>query len=175
MTFTNRRVRGTVVNRGRRSYAPGGLSTNNTGNGVRQGFDTLGSGVGLALQYDPAMDLAPGATGVPLVVVEGSVMKFVSALTNIPFQNRPVRLDMVVLTVVSSIPPPDAVRPGVSRGDKSWRIRRSHFSLAPFRNLAPTPSAFTYAQALDTVDRYIETSFPDFINCNLAKGVNNPA
>lgn len=171
--FTNRRVHGTVLNPGNRSYAPGRLTANNTSNGTRQGFDTLAVGVSSLLQYDATVNVDPGATGVPLTASEGTVMKFVSALTDIPFQNRPVGLDMVPLTIVRTIPSADAIRPGVSRARKASPCRLSDFNLDVFQNLAPTPGALTYEQALNAVDRYIETSFPDFINSNAAKGVNN--
>jgi uncharacterized repeat protein (TIGR02059 family) len=172
LPFTNRRVHGAMLNPGNRVYAPGGLTTNNLTNPTNQGFDTLAVGVS-GMTYLAGQNVDPGATGAPLAVSEGTVMKFVSALTGLPPQNRPVGLDMVPLTVVSSIPAADAIRPGISRASKASPCRLSQFNLGVFQNLAPTASAPTYAQALDWVDRYLEAAYPDFINNNSAKGINN--
>lgn len=170
--YTNRVMHGTMLNPGNRSFATGGLSANNTSNSL-QSYDTLAVGVSSMLPYNAAHNVDPGATGVPLAVTKGTVMKFVSKLTDLPAQNRPVGLDMVPLTVVSSIPAADAIRPGVSRASKDSLCHLSDFNLGVFRSFAPTANAPTYAQALDWVDRYIETTFPDFINNNAAKGINN--
>lgn len=171
--YTNRTVHGTMVNPGNRSFATGGLLANNTTNTV-QGWDSIGSSKPRVAYSAPA-NVDPGATGSPLVVTTGSVVKFVSKLSGLPngAENRPAGLDVVVLTVVDSIPAADAIRPGVSRTSKVSPCRRSQFDLSVFQNLAPTANAPTYAQALDWVDRYIETSQPDSINNPVAKGINN--
>lgn len=171
-TFTNRAVHGAMVNPGNRSYAPGGLTGNNIGNGVRQGFDGIGQGVS-GIAYTSADNVDPGATGAPVTLTSGSVVKFVSALTNIPVNRRPVGLDMVVLTVVDSIPRAGDLRPGVSRARKPSNINSSQFNLGVFRNLAPPASAPSFATALSWVDRYVEAAFPDFLTNTSLKGANN--
>lgn len=170
--YAHRVVHGAMVNPGNRAFAPGGLTANNTSNTL-QSFDTLASGVS-NMVYNAANNVDPGATGTPLVVSSGSVMKFVSRLTGLPINNRPVGLDMVVLTVVNDIPAGDAIRPGVSRaGNKASPCRLADANLGVFRNLAPTASAPDFATAISWVSRYIETSFPDTINNTGAKGSNN--
>lgn len=175
MTFTNRVVHGTMVNPGNRIYASGGLLANNTDNS-KQGWDglhreLLGTPTDKNI-YKPTFNRDPGATGEPLVVTKGSVVKFVSNLTP-PAQRRPVGLDMVVLTVVDAIPAADAIRPGVSRADKASPCRLSEFNLDVFQNLEPTVNAPTFEQALGWVDRYIEAGQVDFLNNYSHKGINN--
>lgn len=172
--YANRTVHGTMLNPGNRAFAVGGLTANNTTNTV-QGWDSIGSSKP-SVPYSAAANVDPGATGSPLVVSNGSVVKFVSRLTGLPngAENRPAGNDIVVLTVVDSIPAADAIRPGVSRaGSKASPCRLSQFDLAVFRGLAPTANAPTYAQALDWIDRYHETSQPDSINNPVAKASNN--
>lgn len=172
-TYTNRVVHGTMVNPGNRSFTTGRLTANNTTNTV-QGWDSITSSIGF-VAYNAGANVDPGATGSPLAVTTGSVLKFVSKLTDLPngAQNRPAGLDMVVLTVVDAIPAADAIRPGVSRSGKASPARLSQFDLGVFQNLAPTASAPTYAEALDWIDRYHETALPDSINNPTAKGINN--
>jgi len=169
--YTGRVAHGAMLNPGNRSFATGGLTANNTTNTV-QSFDTLADGVS-GMTYNATHNIDPGATGSPAEVTTGSVVKFVSKLTGLPVNDRPAGLDMVVLTVVDSIPETDAIRPGVSRASKASLIRSSQFDLSVFQNLAPTASAPTYEQALDWVDRYIEAAYPDSINNTGAKGINN--
>lgn len=170
--YTNRVVHGTMLNPGNRMFASGDLTSNNTGNTL-QSFDTLANGVS-NMVYNSAHNVDPGATGQPLTVASGSVVKFVSRLTGLALNNRPAGLDMVVLTVVDAIPAADAIRPGVSRaGSKASPCRLSDFNLDVFQNLASTASAPTFEQALDWVDRYIEAAYPDSINNTGAKGFNN--
>lgn len=170
--YINRVVNGTMVNPGNRVFASGGLPANNVSNTL-QSFDTFANGVS-NMVYSPAHNVDPGATGAPLVVPTGSVMKFVSRLTGLALNNRPAGLDMVVLTVVQNPPAVGAIRPGVSRaGSKASPCLRSDFNLAVFQNLTPPPSAPTFAQALDWVDRYVEAAYPDSINNTGAKGFSN--
>lgn len=170
--YTNRVVHGTMVNPGNRAFAPDGLAANNPTN-MLQSFDTLANGVS-NMVYNAANNVDPGATGQALVVTSGSVMKFVSRLTDLPSNNRPAGTDMVVLTAVQAIPAPDAVRPGVSRaGDKPSPCRMADFDLDVFQNLTPTASAPDFPTALSWVNRYIETTYPDCINNTGAKGINN--
>lgn len=174
--ITSRVVHGAVVNPGNRVYATGGLPANNAGFGAtaRQGYDSITSGGGIPfIAFQGSLNVDPGATGVPLSVATGSVVKFVSRLTGLPSQNRPAGLDQVVLTVVDSIPTSDAIRPGVSRASKVTQIRRSQFDLSRFNNFPPTPSAPTFAEALDWVDRYIESSITDGVNNPCHKAINN--
>lgn len=171
--ITSRVVHGAVVNPGNRVYAPGGLTANNTGN-TSQGWDSITAGSGIpSVAYSSAANVDPGATGVPLTVTTGSVVKFVSRLTGLPAQNRPAGLDMVVLTVVESFPAADAIRPGVSVTSKASLFRRSDFNLSVFQNLAPTANAPTYEQALDWIDRFVESTLPDCINNPCHKAINN--
>lgn len=171
--YTDRVVHGTMINPGNRSFAVDDLVANNTTNTV-QGWDSIVSSKP-QVAYDADANVDPGKTGVDLVVSEGSIVKFVSKLTGLPngAENRPAGTDMVVFTVVDEIPAHDAIRPGVSRTDKTSPCRRSDFNLNVFNNFTPTASAPTYAQALDWVDRYIEASLPDSINNPVAKGANN--
>lgn len=170
--ITSRVIHGTQVNPGNRSFATGGLTANNRSN-TAQGWDSLANPIAPTAPYVASANVDPGKTGVPLAVTTGSVMKFVSRLTGLPTNNRPAGDDMVVFTVVDTIPPADAIRPGVSRADKTSLIRRSHFDLSVFNNFTPTASAPTYATVLDWVDRYIEASQPHSINNTCAKGANN--
>lgn len=172
--YTNRVVHGAMLNPGNRSFATGGLTTNNTTNTV-QGWDSIASSIGF-VAYNAAANVDPGRTGTPLTVTSGSVVKFVSRLTALPngAQNRPAGLDIVVLTVVDAIPAADAIRPGVSRaGNKASPARLSQFDLGVFQNLAATASTPTFAEALDWIDRYHETAMPDSINNPTAKAINN--
>lgn len=172
--YAGRVAHGTMVNPGNRVFATGGLLLNSFTNS-QQGWDGMPQLGGVQSPiYNAAFNVDPGATGAPLVVASGSVVKFVSRLANLPVNNRPSGDDMVVLTVVDRIPVADAIRPGVSRaGPKISPCRVSDFNLAVFQNLAPTASAPTYAQALDWIDRYHETSMPDSINNPITKGINN--
>jgi uncharacterized repeat protein (TIGR02059 family) len=169
--YTGRAVHGTMVNPGNRSFASGGQTVNNAGN-QPQGFDSL-RGVSSSPVYNADFNDDPGATGEPLNVTTGSVVKFVSRLTGLPANNRPAGLDMVVLTVVDQIPLAGSIRPGVSGTDKTSLINQADFNLGVFQNLAPPASAPTFSQALDWIDRYHETSAPDSINNTHAKGINN--
>lgn len=173
-SYTGRAVHGTMVNPGNRSFASGGLAANNRTNTV-QGWDSITQAgfVGVAAPYSVSANVDPGATGSPLNVASGSVVKFVSRLTNLPINVRPAGNDMIVLTVVDAIPASDAIRPGVSRASKASMINASQFDLSVFQNLAPTPGAPTYVQALNWIDRYHEASLPDTINNIHAKGINN--
>lgn len=125
-SYTGRVVHGTMVNPGNRSFATGGLLANNTSNTV-QGWDSVGSSKP-RVTYSAAANLDPGATGSPLSVTSGSVVKFVSALSGLPngAENRPAGLDMAVLTVVSAIPAADARRRDhrIGPGPVSCRQRR---------------------------------------------------
>jgi hypothetical protein len=170
--YTNRTVHGTMVNPGNRAFATGGLLANNTANSA-QGWDSLPNTSGLtSTSYNDAFNVDPASKG-PLTVATGSVVKFVSRLANLPSRNAPAGDDMVVLTVVDSIPPPDAIRPGVSGTNKASRLRLSDFSLGVFQNLAPTANAPTYAEALAWVSRYHENAMPMHVQNSNAKGANN--
>ncbi len=172
-SYSGRVINGTMLNPGNRVYAAGGLLANNATNTV-QGWDTLTATSTQNAVYSAAANVDPGATGTPLVVASGSVVKFVSRLTGLPSGNRPVGADMVVLTVVDAIPAPDAIRPGVSTAEtKASRIRLSDVNLGVFQNLAPTANAPTFEQAMAWVRRYIETSMPDSVNNGNAKATNN--
>lgn len=175
VAYANRVMHGTMVNPGNRVWAAGGLLANNTDNS-KQGWDglhreLLGAPTDKNI-YESTFNRDPGVMGEPLVVTKGSVVKFVSNPTP-PAQRRPVGLDMVVLTVVDAIPAADAIRPGVSRADKTSPCRLSEFNLDVFQNLAPTANAPTFEQALGWVDRYIEAGQVDFLNNYSHKGINN--
>ncbi|UYV15860.1 SwmB domain-containing protein [Porphyrobacter sp. ULC335] len=170
--YTGRVVHGTMINPGNRSFASGGNLANNSTNTL-QGWDSLGLGGLPSPVYSAPSNVDPGATGTALAVTSGSVVKFVSRLTDLPINNRPAGNDMVVLTVVSDVPAPDAIRPGVSRQSKATQVRASDFDVSVFKNFAPTANTPTYGQAISWVSRYHETSMPDSINNTRTKGINN--
>jgi uncharacterized repeat protein (TIGR02059 family) len=172
--YTNRSVHGAMVNPGNRAFATGGLLANNQ-TGSAQGWDSLRftSALPASPTYNNAFNSDPGATGTALTMSSGSIIKAVSRLSGLPSQNRPALDDMVVLTVVDTIPAPDAIRPGVSGSDKTAPCRLSDVNLSVFQNLAPPASAPDFATALGWVNRYIETSHPDSILNTHAKGANN--
>lgn len=172
--YANRVVHGAMLNPGNRLFAAGGTLENNASN-TAQGYDSIGSDKP-RVPYSASANIDPGATGSPATVTTGSVVKFVSKLAALPEggSNRPAGLDMVVLTVVDSVPASDAIRPGVSRaGSKASPFRLSDFNLGVFQNLAAPPAAPSYATALAYVSRYIESSQPDSVNNPVAKAINN--
>ncbi|MEM8977193.1 MAG: hypothetical protein AAGD43_34515, partial [Pseudomonadota bacterium] len=172
----DRVINGTVINPGNRNHKTDGLTQDNTGvvSTATQGWDSITSGGGIPfVAYDADMNVDPGKTGSSLDVTSGSVVKFVSQLSGLPAQNRPAGLDMVVLTVVDAAPAAGAIRPGISRADKTSLVNVSQFDLSVFNDFAPTPNAPSFAEALDWIDRVIETSLPDSINNPTAKAINN--
>lgn len=164
--YTGRVINGAMVNPGNRSFATGGLLSNNTSNS-NQGFDSLPSpggpfDVSTAIPYTAGFNVDPGRTGVPLEVTTGSVVKAVSQLTpaNLAITGRQYLNKLVVLTVVSSIPAPDAIRPGISRASKASLCRLSDFDLSRLQDLEPTANAPTAAAALDLVDGMFPAQWP---------------
>lgn len=177
-SYTGRVVHGTMVNPGNRSFASGGLVANNASNS-NQGFDSLPSpggsfDVSTAIPYTAGFNVDPGATGSPLVVTTGSVVKAVSQLTpaNLATTGRRYLAQQVVLTVVDSIPAVGAIRPGISSASKASLVAISDFDLTKLRNLAPTASAPSAAAALALVDNMFPAQWPQNNTARNITGAN---
>lgn len=167
--FTNRVIHGTMVNPGvGNNYSQGW-------DNIKEAFTTPFSPSLIAPAYDAALNLDPGKTGAPLNVASGSVVKFVSMTdqADLDLQARPAGSDMVVLTVVDTVPASNSIRPGVSRASTASPARIAQFDLSKLNNFVPPATAPTPAQALAWVERYKETAMPDSINNTHYKGENN--
>lgn len=173
-SYVNRQINGTMVNPGNRSFASGGLTTNN-GGGAPQGWDSLVDLVpngGVNWPYLAANNVDPGATGLPLNVTTGSVVKAISR-TDFSGGLPPHLTDMAVLTVVDEVPPPDALRPGIAWTNKRHVFRMKHFSLGMFQN-NPLPASAPNPDTLAaSMTRMVECSIPDSINSRSVHALNN--
>jgi hypothetical protein len=127
-TPTGRWVHGTMLNPGLGGGYSGDASAPTRGSGGPQGYDGLiNTNSGQTQPYNHAMNVDPGATGKPIAFAagqEGSVAKSVS-LTGPngtgawEEQGRPTIRDLVVLTVVASVPATGSIRPPQSRAGKA--------------------------------------------------------
>lgn len=165
-------INGTQVNPGNRSLATGGLAVNNKDN-QPQGLNGIASTTNYSgTAYNHAFNQDPGATGQPLVVATGSVMKFASLVP--PHEStRPGGSDMAVLTVVDDLGPDNALRPGVAQSDKTHLFTQDDFDLTVFKNHPRPASAPSAAQAIANVQRAYACQFTDSVNSENAHAINN--
>ncbi len=139
--ITSRVVHGAVVNPGNRVYATGRLTANNPGFGAtaRQGFDSITSGGGIPfIAFQGSLNVDPGATGVPLSVATGSVVKLVSRLTGLLASIRWCSRWWIAFPLPTrSVPVFDArARPPGSSGRSSTCRASTIFPLMPVRRLS---------------------------------------
>lgn len=172
--YTGRRINGTMINPGNRSFAVGGLKANNM-SASAQGWDSLVDLVpngGVNAAYSEAFNVDPGKTGIPLNVTIGSVVKVISRSEFLDNARQHI-MDMAVLTVVDHIPPSDALRPGIAWTSKQSVFRKKHFNLSVFQNLTPPASAPDPVVVADTMRRMFELSMPDSITTGSIQALNN--
>lgn len=171
-------VHGATRNPGNRSWTPGGLIATNKGN-QSQGLNQVPSITGYGgTPYSHSANQDPGATGVPLDVSTGTVMKFVSrdgqGGRGAPYKaTRPGGLDMAVLTVVDDLGAANALRPGVPAADTSHHFIESDWDLSIFNNFAKPSAAPTAAAAIAAVQRAFALQFTDSVNSENAHAYNN--
>jgi len=140
-TVDDRVVNGTVLNENNTSESFGPLD---------QGFDSGGEYTSIRFQYDPAMNIDPGATGVPLYFApgeEGSIVKGVST----DYNSRTSLFDLrAVVHVVATQPPAGAIAPAVCAADKTSRITTSDIDTASLPNITP---AFPFPSVTETLQQ----------------------
>ncbi|MEL6734845.1 MAG: hypothetical protein AAFO98_03040, partial [Pseudomonadota bacterium] len=121
--------------------------------GLHQGYDSYEGASGGELDYAALANIDPGATGSPIALAEGSVVKGISKLTDVPVSARPALDYAGVLTVLPIAPATDAFRPPLAFADKTaqWRVSDLNMSLLPNFSAAgiAVPSA---ASILDWAD-----------------------
>lgn len=168
-SYTGRAINGTMVNPGNRSFAVGGLTIHNAGSNsganVQQGMDSLTGSIGYR-GYSAALNVDPGATGVPLTVTTGTVVKCLSATNpaQVSALGRQAPQRFVTLTVVDTVPAPDAIRPGMSRANTTSLVRASDIDLSVFQNLAPVAGTPSYETVFANLLGPFNTFDPDSIN-----------
>lgn len=163
-TFTGRVINGAQINPGLGGNEETGIDSiqnilNETGNHL----------------YVAERNVDPAMTGVPLTMSTGSLVKMISETNpaNLSSQARPAGIEMVVLTVVDSIPSPGAIRPGVSGANKASRFTINDFDLSKLQNLAPLASSLSFEAVLDKVDRMVAAFSQQFSRNMSIKGRNN--
>jgi hypothetical protein len=165
-------VHGAQVNPGNRSWALGGLAANNKDN-QPQGLNGIPSSTNYSgTGYSHASNQDPAATGQPLDVTTGSVMKFVSLIPP-STATRPGGADMAVLTVVDDLGPQNALRPGVATSAKTHLFTEDDWDLTVFKNFLKPPTAPSAAQAIANVQRAYALQFTDSVNSENAHAGNN--
>lgn len=170
--YSSKWINGAQVNPGNRSWATGGLVANNKDN-LPQGLDQIPSLTNYkGFTYSHANNQDPGATGAPLVVATGSVMKFVSLIPpNIA--TRPGGTDMAVLTVVDTLSAPNSLRPGVAQVDKTHHFTTDDLDPTIFPNFPRPPGMPTPAEYAASVIRPAPEQFIDSVNTENAHAINN--
>lgn len=134
-----------------------------TATGGGQGYDQLNAN-DVENNYVDALNVDPGRTGQPIVLTEGTVVKAVSFVTSADLgAGRPVLDQLMALTVLPTVPPADAFRPGLADPDKTvrWRVSDLRMSLLnnfPAGTLGTTfPTALEAIQTLSTVPTFQHT------------------
>lgn len=120
----------------------------NPAKGYGQGYDSSITHYGAFYTGN----VAPSATGSPLLVSTGSVVSTVSKSIAGSAATRPQLLVGAVLTVVSQAPPAGAFRPPVMGTDKSSRWTESQLDYSILKSLSPVSST----PPLATVEGYLQ-------------------
>lgn len=150
-------------------------SDNIYGRTIGHGFDSL-QPVGGAPLYKDALNFDPARVGALVGLNNVTLAKAVSYITApMPYQDRDLLTDIVLLTVVSEIPPTNAFRPGQAATDKTsyWTTDDvDETRLAAFPNY-PVPGGATapdYATLLATLRKPWQYAVTD--NTGGARAIN---
>jgi hypothetical protein len=138
---TERRRNGAMVNPGNSAIAYGGtgsVATNHRGNSFDQGYDQLTPPTGISSStgqgYNGALNVAEAKTFAP--GEEGSYVKAVSRSATPDRVGRDALSELIVVTVVNTLPPVGSLRPPVAATSKTPVINQSQISRSRFLSLS---------------------------------------
>lgn len=103
------------------------------GFGGTQGYDSFEGTSGSEMDYAALSNIDPGATGSAFALNEGTVVKAISKLADVPSNGRPTIDEMGVLTVLPTAPATNAFRPPFAFADKTahWTVGDLNLSVLP--------------------------------------------